>query len=79
MLQQVRTVSEGEITYALAGQGYTIKSERDGLTYYWHPEVPDGPVVLDHNKGPIPFVLLEIFLPIQGVNMDAFCAYLEGG
>ena len=73
-----RVVGDSEITHALAGQGYTIRGDRDGLVCYWHPDVPNGPVVLDYSKGPIPFTLLRLFLEIQGVNMDAFFAYFEG-
>ena len=76
-MQPVRLVREVEIDHALIGQGYTIESQRDGLTFYAHPELPDAPVVVDHSKGPIPFDLLQASLELQGVNMDAFCAFLE--
>lgn len=74
----LNTVGEGEIAHALQQLGLTkIIKRDDGLTFYQDPRYPEVPIVLDHSKGPILYDILLTTLEIQGVNVDAFCAYLN--
>ena len=70
-------VDEAEIAHALKELGHTNIIKRNGFTLYQDPRYPAVPVVLDHSKGPILYGVLLTLLEIQGINVDALCAYLE--
>ena len=75
-LLPVKIVTEGDISYALSQMGYSEISRQEGVVHFLHPDAPEGPLQLDFSKGPIPQDLLEPLLEQQGINLDAFHAFL---
>ena len=72
-----RLVSEPEARSALQDLRYLFIQERNGIYIYRHIEEPGVRVVLDFSQSSIHYQLLLMTLEAQGVNLDAFVAYLD--
>lgn len=72
-----RTVTVDEIIHALTQMQYSVIQDLDGLIVFRHPEVPGDPIMVDLGKEPYPLPILLASLEKQGINPDAFCAYLD--
>ena len=74
-------IALADMTLALGQMGYTIVIEGaddfQGLVFYRHPDIPTGYLLFDFRNGSIEWDIIESSLEQEGINVDAFCAYLQ--
>ena len=69
-------VSREQADSALSQLGYQAKNEEGGLVYYTD-ETSSIPLLFDFSKGPIPWTDFKRTLEAEGVNSEAFWAFIE--
>ena len=72
------SVSREQADYALFQLGYHVGAEEGGLVSYLCDRPEDDPLVFDFGRGPIPWSDFANTLEYVLLDLNAFCAYLEG-